>query len=173
MSLKKDLLYDFVSVLWITEWHRRFRFNLRFRIYGEDYKKVLKAEIFVLWGSLCPLKQANWYRSRCFGNVSLYPSRQANEALTLLFASPLYLGRSASGQVAILTKILLHYSLKDTRSSKEVNSKLRFNPASRGTSLFLSILIICIVCKAHCKAKCEINFDIVLWCCYFHDLLNR
>lgn len=77
-------------------------------------KKELKAGIFVLWGCLYSLNQANWYRSRRFGNVSFYPSRQANEASTLPFASPFYPVRSASGQVANLAKICPHDNLKDS-----------------------------------------------------------
>jgi len=86
VPLKKNLLYDFVSVLQAIERDRRFPFNLRFCIYRENCKKELKAGIFVLWGCLYPLNQANWYWSRRFGNVSFYPSRQANEASTLPFA---------------------------------------------------------------------------------------
>lgn len=75
-------IYYITSYLRATERDRRFPFNLRFYIYQEDCKKELKAGIFVLWGCLYPLNQANWYWSKRFGNVSFYPSCQANEAST-------------------------------------------------------------------------------------------
>lgn len=140
-----------------------------FCIYREDCKKELKAGIFVLWGCLYPSNQANWYWSRRFGNVSFYPFRQANEASTLPFASSSYPVCSASGRVENLAEILSHDGLKDTRSSKETNSKLRFNPfAFQRSELFLSIFAICIAREADRKADEMRN---KFWCCTIRSLL--